>query len=196
MTTLNKQKPDTRQNLIQAAAWLIHRHGYHGTGLSDILARSNAPKGVLYYHFPGGKPELAVAALALTTEIFNQQLLMAAKRTRTATGFIKAMADLTKEDLLVSDYRAGCPLTTTALETAPEEPALTTACRDGFEVWISTVANIFETHGLPKVKARRLAEQSMAGFEGALAIARTRKDVSIIDLTADGLIQILTAQRQ
>ena len=33
----------------------LRRKGYHGVGLNELLADANAPKGVLYHHFPGGK---------------------------------------------------------------------------------------------------------------------------------------------
>ncbi|MFY8043743.1 MAG: TetR/AcrR family transcriptional regulator, partial [Rhodoferax sp.] len=39
------------------------RKGYHGVGLTELLSAAQAPKGVLYHHFPGGKAELAVAAI-------------------------------------------------------------------------------------------------------------------------------------
>ncbi len=184
---------NTRTRLVEAAAWLIHRNGYHGTGLSDILARSNAPKGVLYYHFPDGKPALGAAALELTALFYNRQIIKAGSRVRTVKGYVRALADLTRKDLILSDYRAGCPLATTALETAPEDERLTEACRNGFELWIQTTAERLQQFGLPAKKARDYAEIAMAGFEGALAIARTRKDTKIIDLSAGGLIRMLEA---
>jgi TetR/AcrR family transcriptional repressor of lmrAB and yxaGH operons len=41
----------------------LRTKGFHGVGLSELLAQAQAPKGVLYHHFPGGKTELAVAAI-------------------------------------------------------------------------------------------------------------------------------------
>jgi len=56
--------PETsnRNRLLRAASDLIRRKGYEGAGLNEILEAANLPKGSLYYHFPGGKTELAEAA--------------------------------------------------------------------------------------------------------------------------------------
>jgi TetR/AcrR family transcriptional repressor of lmrAB and yxaGH operons len=56
-------KPDSKEKTIIAAAKLLRRHGYNGTALSDILAAVGSPRGSLYFHFPNGKEEVAVAAL-------------------------------------------------------------------------------------------------------------------------------------
>src|ERR1700727_2992413 len=59
------RRSDTKQRMVQAARQLIRERGYHATAISDVLERSDAPRGSVYFHFPGGKPELAVAAADL-----------------------------------------------------------------------------------------------------------------------------------
>ena len=54
---------DTRQRLVQASAALLQRQGLPGTGIKQILADAGAPYSSLYHHFPGGKDELAAAAI-------------------------------------------------------------------------------------------------------------------------------------
>ena len=51
---------DTRTRMIEATALLLRRRGYHGTSLNDILSASGAPRGSLYFHFPGGKDQLVI----------------------------------------------------------------------------------------------------------------------------------------
>lgn len=55
---------NTRARLLSAALLLFRQRGYHGVGLSEILAAAGAPKGSLYHHFPRGKTELAIAVVA------------------------------------------------------------------------------------------------------------------------------------
>src|SRR5688572_1470947 len=50
---------------MEATFHLIEQQGYHGTGLNQIVKESGAPKGSLYYYFPGGKEELVSEAIAL-----------------------------------------------------------------------------------------------------------------------------------
>ena len=58
-----EERTDTRERIIRVAAELFRRQGYDGTGLNQILDESGAPRGSLYFHFPGGKQQLAVEAV-------------------------------------------------------------------------------------------------------------------------------------
>src|ERR1700716_2114518 len=53
----------SRDAFIRATGKLLRRQGYDATGVNEIVARSGAPKGSLYFHFPGGKEELALEAM-------------------------------------------------------------------------------------------------------------------------------------
>lgn len=52
-------RSDSKDRMITAARRLFREHGYTGTAMSDVIAESQAPRGSLYFHFPGGKEELA-----------------------------------------------------------------------------------------------------------------------------------------
>ena len=52
-----------RLRLIETTARLLQVQGYHNTGLNQIVAEAEAPKGSLYHYFPGGKVALAVTAI-------------------------------------------------------------------------------------------------------------------------------------
>ena len=58
----------SREAFVEATGELLRRQGYAATGLNEIVARSGAPRGSLYFHFPGGKQELALAAMERTGE--------------------------------------------------------------------------------------------------------------------------------
>src|SRR4051794_37389589 len=58
----------TRSQIIAAASAAFERDGFGGAGLSAILGASGAPRGSLYFHFPRGKEELAVAAIESALE--------------------------------------------------------------------------------------------------------------------------------
>ena len=177
-TRLRQDQKPTRDRLVEAAAYLIHRRGYHGVGISEILALSGAPKGVLYHHFPGGKPALAVAAIDYAADIFKRQIRRETASVRSVSAYIKALGRLTIEDLETTQFKAGCPLATIALETAPEDAQLTAACRRGFDLWLEAIADDLQRFGVEK--PRVTAELVLSALEGALAIARTRKDGKIV----------------
>ena len=53
---------DARENIITAACELLEQKGFHATSINDIVERSQAPKGSLYYYFPDGKDQIAVGS--------------------------------------------------------------------------------------------------------------------------------------
>src|ERR1017187_8508667 len=55
--------PRHRGAIVRAAATLCRRNGYAATGINEIVEVSGAPKGSLYHYFPGGKDEIAEAAV-------------------------------------------------------------------------------------------------------------------------------------
>jgi TetR/AcrR family transcriptional repressor of lmrAB and yxaGH operons len=58
------RRTDSRSRMIHAAAELFRQRGYHATTFSDVVRESGAPRGSTYFHFPGGKQELAREAIA------------------------------------------------------------------------------------------------------------------------------------
>ena len=181
------KKRTTRERLIGAAAYLMHRRGYHHVSINDILKLAKAPKGVLYHHFPDGKPELGEAAINHAAALFNDDVEKEAVNAKTVSELIRLIGALTAKDLIETRYKAGCPLATAALETAPYDKRLTEACRKGFDLWIATIERHLTRLGVEN--PRKPAETILSAFEGALAIARTRKDIGVVTSTADTLVK-------
>ena len=58
---------DTRDRLVQVSAALLQRQGLTGNGdQADPGRGPGAPYSSLYHHFPGGKDELAAAAIRVS----------------------------------------------------------------------------------------------------------------------------------
>ena len=74
------RRSDSRSKMIHAAAELFRQRGYHATAFSDVIQASGAPRGSTYFHFPGGKQELAREAIALAGDEIEQMVVAAAAR--------------------------------------------------------------------------------------------------------------------
>ena len=150
----------------------LQRRGYHGVGLTELLAEAGAPKGVLYHHFPGGKEQLAVAAIEATAAHITASLqrLVAehAQPVLTLAGWLA----LAEQQLQRSNYERGCPLATVALETTADDGPVRAALAQAFAQIRQGLAGLLAGAGIEAGRASSLATLVVAVYEGALMQAR------------------------
>ncbi|TDV55429.1 TetR/AcrR family transcriptional regulator [Actinophytocola oryzae] len=161
---------ETRERLLRTAAALFRTQGYHATGLNQVIAEGQAPKGSLYFHFPGGKEQLAAESVALSADEIRTGL-------RAADDLEGALA-MFAEHLVASDFRNGCPVATVALDVAADSEQVREACTAAYASWLEVVADFLVRQGIPADRAAGLATTVLAAVEGALLLARTRRDVA------------------
>ncbi len=164
-----------KQALVETAMRLFRRQGYASTGLAQILSESGAPKGSLYHYFPGGKEQLGEAAVVLAADRMAGTLAALAERHAAPEAFLKAYARTLAGWMEESDFRSGCPVATTLLETVPGSPRLAAVGERAFDAWIAIVADVFARDGRGRAVARRDAQLVVAAMEGALILARVRR---------------------
>lgn len=164
-----------KENLVRAAMRLFRRQGYASSGLQQILAESGAPKGSLYHYFPAGKESLGEAAIGMAGGMIHEMLNELAARHREPRAFLRAYARTMADWMQESQFRSGCPIATTLLETAPASPVITAAGVAAIDGWIDVIADVLARDGRPKRSARSDAQQIVAAMEGALILARVRQ---------------------
>jgi len=166
-------KLGSKEKTILAAAKLLRRRGYHDTALSDILEAAGSPRGSLYFHFPKGKEEIAVAALTSAAEAVRRAIAGAAATSKSADEFLIRIIRSMVADLERSDFREGCPIALTALEMSGASEALTETARAAFQSWEREIAAGLEPFASNPARARPLATAVLSQLEGALLLART-----------------------
>ncbi|WP_027500056.1 TetR/AcrR family transcriptional regulator [Rhodococcus sp. UNC363MFTsu5.1] len=185
----------TRDQLVEAAADLLQRRGYTGTGMAEVLAESGTTKGSLYFHFPGGKEELAGVALrhrGSTMAAFISHLLDSSPDSGTA---VAAFAAALAARLVESDYERGCALATATLDAATESPVIRASCADGYDSWLSLLASRLETDGWAPDEAADEAVLTLSALEGALVLARAQQDPAPLHSVGRMLARRLTPAR-
>ena len=176
------QRSDAKQRMVQAARQLIRERGYHATAISDVLERSGAPRGSVYFHFPGGKPQLAVEVADAHAHEQVQYIDRAAEQADSAAGLVEAYFDLAREGMVESDYTRGCGIAPLVTEAGQQESAeVGGASRRGFSAITDRLAFHFVEFGLDGASARLLADAVLAGVEGALITARGQRSPSPFD---------------
>ena len=171
---------DSKGKTLAAAAKLFRQQGYHGTALHDILAAGGSPRGSLYFHFPGGKEEIGQAALTLAGEAVRQAIAGAAEAADNAETFLVRIVRGMAADLERSNYKEGCPIATTALETAAQSDALGAATRSAFQKWENEIKRGLERFGMTSGDAGLAATMVLRQLEGALLLARTYRSLEPI----------------
>jgi TetR/AcrR family transcriptional repressor of lmrAB and yxaGH operons len=161
--------------MVTTTAKLMCRQGYHATGLNQIVAESGAPKGSIYFHFPGGKEQLAAEAIAASAAYLDKGLRACERETALASLdlYVTEAANLLER----TGYAEGCPIATVTLEAAAASPALGKACADAVETLLGRVTGWLERDGFPPDAARDRAQLVYAAIEGALMFAKAQRSV-------------------
>jgi len=186
---------DSKGKTLAAAAKLFRLQGYHGTALHDVLAAGGSPRGSLYFHFPGGKEEIGEAALTLAGEAVRQAIAHAAETSESALVFLTRVARGIASDLEKSGYQEGCPIATTALETAAQSDVLGAATRGAFQKWENEIKRGLQRFGMSPDEAESTATTVLSLLEGALLLARTYRSLEPMHRAEQALKLLLRSDR-
>jgi TetR/AcrR family transcriptional repressor of lmrAB and yxaGH operons len=181
------RRTDTRQRMLDTAADLFHSQGYHATGLTQLTTAGGAPKGSLYFHFPGGKEQLAAEAVRLSGRRTGSLLEAILRDAPDAPTAIDRAVEALASFLTESDFQRGCPLATVALDAAAESEPIREACADGYSAWHEILRDYLAEQQLPTDRADELATVVLAAIEGGLLLARTRRDLAPLRAVATHL---------
>lgn len=180
----------TRQAMLGATVDLMQRQGIAGTGLREIVGQAEAPRGSLSFHFPGGKEQLTTEAVEAAAFAFAGAFAAAFEGVSAAEG-VDRVAGAMAKNLERSDFSRGCPLATTALETAVVSPAVAAACDAGFDAWQAPIARALRRDGFTPARARDRALLVLSALEGALLLARAKRDAGPVRTVARQLRPLL-----
>ncbi|GAA3241583.1 TetR/AcrR family transcriptional regulator [Actinocorallia longicatena] len=163
---------DSRQRIELAACDLLSRHGYHGLGLKALSRESELPYGSIYHHFPGGKEEIAAAAIEACGDLVAG---MIRSRTPDASRFGRDLFSFMARRLSGSGWADGCPVGTPALDGAADSELVREACARAFAAMTEAVAGLLVALELPADRAADLATTIVAAYEGAAMLARVQR---------------------
>ena len=137
----------TREKMIEATGHLLQRHGHHGTALTGILQASTAPRGSLYFHFPGGKDELVAEAtregIAAVTENLRDGLSGDVTPGRAVRRLLKAAAIALQQ----SDFRFGSPAAPIVLDGLDARSEISQLISAAYATWIGLFEAAFIAAG-------------------------------------------------
>jgi TetR/AcrR family transcriptional repressor of lmrAB and yxaGH operons len=177
--------------MIHAAAELFRQRGYHATTFSDVVRESGAPRGSTYFHFPGGKQELAREAIARAGDQIEETVDEAGRHADDPGSLVRALAQILASRLERSGYQSGCAIATMVLELAPRDEEFSADFDRVFARWRAALVTRFEALGLAPGRAAVLADLTISAFEGALILSRAARSTEPFKTTTEALISAI-----
>jgi TetR/AcrR family transcriptional repressor of lmrAB and yxaGH operons len=184
----------SRKKLVEATALLLRKQGFHATGLSEIVEASGAPRGSLYFYFPGGKEELACAALEESGAMWRALLDGVITAAPDLGEAVERVCGVLAEALAASRWESGCPLATVALEASSHSEKVRHTCASHYVAWEDIISDKLHALGIAPAEARRIATFGLAAIEGALLLAKVKRDPEPLLTTGKMLRELLVQQ--
>ncbi|SDD34391.1 TetR/AcrR family transcriptional regulator [Rhodococcus tukisamuensis] len=168
-----------RERLVNSAVAMVGVRGFHGTGVSELLAHSGAARNSIYQHFHGGKAELVEASTLAAGERMSA-LLGSLYEDGGVEGLVDGLVDWWQRALEHDGFEAGCPVVAAAL-AGPDLPGVVSAAGTAFTVWCAQLAAALLERGLTADAAESLARFTVGAVEGAVVLCRATKSPRPLD---------------
>ncbi len=174
--------------LLDRISDVFRRYGYEGTSLSRLTEATGLQRASLYHRFPGGKEEMAEAALTGVDASFVEDILAPLSESGEPTGRVRQTAKR-----LMAFYDEGkkaCLLDTMSLGDKGDPPRA--HVRASFEAWIAAMTKIAREAGFTPAMAKRRAEEALVQIQGALVFSRASGDRKPFERAIAALPDLLT----
>ena len=193
--------PDQTRNLILDAAFqAIHRHGYQGMRLDDVVAATGLTKGALYHHFPN-KQALGYAVVdeiirGMIEQLWLRPLASSEDPLQEIISFVGHMDSIFGADIVT----LGCPVNNLAQEMSPLDEGFRTRLDSLYQEWRAGIQAALERareSGAIRgdIDAHKVASFVLAAFAGCIGVAKNAQSLDQLRLCAAGLVEYLESLR-
>lgn len=189
---VRRKRGGTRNNMLVSAAEVMRERGAAGVTIDEVLARSGAPRGSVYYHFPEGRNQILTEALRYAGDSITATINDAADQG--AKVLLRRFVEYWEHLLADSDFDAGCPVVAAAIGSADDEPQLAAEAGQIFSRWRTALTRAFFADGFDDSDAASLAVTSIAALEGAVVLCRSTRSASPLHDVADQLEFLIKAR--
>ncbi len=173
-------RTETRERMLRAAVDLLAERGYEGFGVLDVVARANASRGSIYFHFPDGKDQIVLEAMHLASQRRLDHFGQAVRgATDTATA-VRETGLFLATVLEASDYTMGCPIAAVTLDVTTSHDQLRRRCANFFRSWQSLYLGSLLRDGVDRTRAERIAMMIVASLEGAMVLALAQRSAHVL----------------
>ncbi|MBI3621270.1 MAG: TetR family transcriptional regulator C-terminal domain-containing protein [Nitrospirae bacterium] len=179
-----------REQILEAAARLVHIKGFHRTSVEDILDAAEAGKGQFYHYFRS-KDDVGLAIVDRAAAQMGSTLL---KRLEEGQGLdaIDEMFDCLVATARENQCGGGCPLGNLAAEMSDLHEEFRSRLALIFESWRGVVERALRTaqlHGQIRsdIKVEELSFLVLSTVQGGILLAKVKRDVRVMEQCFEGL---------
>ena len=189
------QEPNPRERMVRTAAQLIRTKGVSGTGLREVVDAASAPRGSLQHYFPGGKDQLVSEALLWMGSVAARRVdrVLSNLAEPSPSALFAGTVDLWRKEFVNLGYNGGCPLVAAAADVAATSDGLREVIARAFDGWVEPMTAALVQTGVPEERAGTLATLVISALEGAIILARIRRDTTPLDAVETELAPLLDA---
>lgn len=181
------KREETRQRMLDSALALLRERGANGVTLDAVLAHSDAPRGSVYHHFPGGRDRLVIEAAALGGDMVADIVENAGDLRHALTALVEFWTELLHD----SDFRAGCPIVALAVDGPHRIPEAAVLTCDAFSRVTVALVRLLRASGTSQETATSLANVAVSALEGAVILCRVQRSTRPLDDVATYLASLL-----
>ena len=181
-----------REDMLSAAVELFRARGYEGVGVAELLAKSGAPRGSLYFHFPGGKEQIGAEVVARVGREVAERFRGLHESGVDMQTFIERVFKTTARECKDRDYKASCPMAAIATGFGADNPKLAAAVREAFDSWEEEIRVAAQARGMSEANAAVFASGMLTAMEGAFVISKAQAS-SRPHINASRAVQALAA---
>jgi TetR/AcrR family transcriptional regulator, lmrAB and yxaGH operons repressor len=167
-----------REDMLSAAVELFRARGYEGVGVAELLTKANAPRGSLYFHFPGGKEQIGAEVVARVGSEVAVRFRELGKSDVDMRTFIERVFKTTAKESKEREYCATCPMAAIATGFGADNLRLAGAVREAFSAWEHEIAVAAQARGMSEANANMFASAFLAAMEGAFIVSKAQRSSS------------------
>jgi AcrR family transcriptional regulator len=164
-----------RARILDAAADLFLRKGYHDTSVQEVMRAAGVTAGALHHHFVS-KKQLGLSVVTdRIAESVREAWISPVEEARDTVSGVRTAFHLVADGLREQGFVRGCPANNLAVELAFADADFRAALQPIFEEWREAIARRLIDEGRDADEARDLATLVVAAYSGAMSMAKVEQ---------------------
>jgi len=178
------------EDFYDKALDLFRTYGFDGVSLQRLAEATGLEKASLYYRYPGGKDEIALAVAQGVVDWFQANVFTPLIGETAPRKRVVAVAEN-----LRTFYAGGKKACITDVLSLPGgSDALRAGLKGAMQAWIKAFSDVARESGLSPAAAKARAEEAILRIEGSLVLARVLGDNATFERTIKLLPDLLTTK--